>query len=151
MMKPEILLLDEPFGALDEATREEMQEMLLKLYAENLAAKAAGKKPPYTILIITHELNEAIYVADRVLGLSQHWRWEDTGGPSHPGATIIYDAVSPVFSKDVEAEAAAFVRQREEMRRVIFEPSERFGRESHTRFWQQCAAGAGVGMMAPIP
>ncbi len=148
MMKPEILLLDEPFGALDEATREEMQEMLLALYAENLAAKAAGQKPPHTILIITHELNEAIYVADRVLGLSQHWRWEDTGGKSHPGATIIYDAVSPVFSKNAEAEAAAFVRQRDEMRRVIFEPTERFSRESHTRFWAQCAAGQGVGMMA---
>jgi len=151
VMKPEILLLDEPFGALDEATREEMQEMLLQLYAENLEAKAAGRKPPYTILIITHELNEAIYVADRVLGLSQYWRWEDTCGPPHPGATIIYDAVSPVFSKCAEAEAAAFVRQREEMRRVIFEPAERFGRDSHTRFWKQCAAGEGVGVMASVP
>jgi NitT/TauT family transport system ATP-binding protein len=151
MMKPEILLLDEPFGALDEATREEMQEMLLALYAENLAANQAGEKPPYTILIITHELNEAIYVADRVLGLSQHWRWEDTGGKANPGATIVYDAVSPVFNKCAEAEAAAFVRQRDEMRRVIFEPTERFSRESHTRFWQQCAAGQGAGVMAPKP
>ncbi|MEM7316996.1 MAG: ATP-binding cassette domain-containing protein, partial [Planctomycetota bacterium] len=72
IMKPEILLLDEPFGALDEATREELQIMLLELYQENLTAKDEGERPPFTILIVTHELNEAIYVADRILGLSQY-------------------------------------------------------------------------------
>ena len=40
IMEPEIILLDEPFGALDEATREELQEMLLQLYEENLEAKS---------------------------------------------------------------------------------------------------------------
>ena len=62
IMEPEIILLDEPFGALDEATREELQEMLLQLYEENLEAKSNGGKPPYTLIIVTHELNEAIRV-----------------------------------------------------------------------------------------
>jgi len=67
IMEPEIILLDEPFGALDEATREELQEMLLQFYEENKEAMAEGKKPPYTLIIVTHELNEAIRVGDRLV------------------------------------------------------------------------------------
>jgi NitT/TauT family transport system ATP-binding protein len=149
ILRPQILLLDEPFGALDEATREEMQAMLLGLYAENLAAKREGRPPPYTILIVTHELNEALYVADRVIGLSQYWAWEETGETSPPGATIIYDAVSPVFSRDSEAEAARFTHQREELRRAVFEAAVRPPRDKYVRFWDEVKAGQGVGVMAP--
>ena len=92
IMKPKILLLDEPFGALDEATREELQLMLLNLYQENLAGQERkGEPPPHTILIVTHELNEALYVADRVVGLSQYHR------EGSQGATIVYDKAAPVF------------------------------------------------------
>lgn len=149
IMKPDVLLLDEPFGALDEATREEMQQTLLDLYQDNLAAKLVGKPPPYTILIVTHELNEAIYVADRVIGLSQYWDWRGEGLPASPGATIVYDAVSPVFSRDVEQEAAAFTRQREELRAAVFDPDVPTRPREFVRFWDQIAAGQGVGMMKP--
>lgn len=147
IMKPDVLLLDEPFGALDEATREEMQQTLLDLYQDNLAARRAGQPPPYTILIVTHELNEAIYVADRVIGLSQYWDWKGEGLAASPGATVVYDAVSPVFSRDAELEAAAFTRQREELRAAVFDPEVPTRRGEFVRFWNEVAAGRGVGVM----
>src|SRR5262249_2575938 len=75
IMRPEILLLDEPFGALDEACREDQQEMMLELYEENLQAQRAGRRPPYTVIFVTHELNEALKVSDRVIALSRNWLW----------------------------------------------------------------------------
>lgn len=55
--KPRILLMDEPFGALDALTRAKMQSYLLQIW----------KKVDVTILFITHDLDEACYLADRVV------------------------------------------------------------------------------------
>ena len=54
---PNILLMDEPFGALDPLTRSEMQDLLRDLLA-------AARK---TVLLVTHDLDEALYLADRVV------------------------------------------------------------------------------------
>jgi NitT/TauT family transport system ATP-binding protein len=54
---PEILLMDEPFAALDAQTREVMQEELLQIW---LRARK-------TVLFITHQIDEAIYLSDRVI------------------------------------------------------------------------------------
>lgn len=59
--EPEVLLMDEPFGALDSQTRLMMQELLLELWQEY--------KP--TIIFITHDVSEAVFVSDRVLLMSQ--------------------------------------------------------------------------------
>ena len=57
--RPEILLLDEPFGALDAQTRSSMQAYLLSIW----------KNVDVTIFFVTHDLDEAIYLSDRILVL----------------------------------------------------------------------------------
>ncbi len=149
IMRPALLLLDEPFGALDEATREELQAMLLELYEENRAAKAKGEPAPHTILIVTHELTEAIYVADRVVGLSQYWDWQGAGHESCPGATIAYDKVAPVFRPGAPKRWEDFVGQRDEIRRVVFDTEFRCNPAEHVTFWDAVRAGEAQGVMAP--
>lgn len=116
IMGPKVLLLDEPFGALDEATREELQVMLLTLYQENLEARNQGTVPPHTILLVTHELNEALYVADRVVGLSQYH------AEGSRGATIVYDKAAPVYRPTDPKDFADFFTQKEELRKAVFDP-----------------------------
>ena len=59
--KPKLLLMDEPFGSLDDATRTELQHMLTRLQQQRKT----------TILFITHNIDEAIFLADRILVLAQ--------------------------------------------------------------------------------
>ena len=148
IMKPRVLLLDEPFGALDEATREELQVLLLTLYQENLQARDQGEPPPYTILIVTHELTEALYVGDRVVGLSQYWDWKAAGLAEPPGATIIYDKVAPVYKPGQAKRYEDFLPLREQIRSVVFEPEVPAVPGEHIRFWDQVEQGQAEGMLA---
>ena len=61
-MEPEILLMDEPFAALDALTRRTMQDELLRLWDDT----------HFTVLFVTHSINEAIKVGNRILLLSPH-------------------------------------------------------------------------------
>jgi NitT/TauT family transport system ATP-binding protein len=58
---PKILLLDEPFGALDALTRETMQDELLRLW----------QRTRKTVVMVTHDVNEAVYLSGRVLVMSR--------------------------------------------------------------------------------
>jgi NitT/TauT family transport system ATP-binding protein len=60
MARPEVLLMDEPFSALDALTRESLQDLLLKLWSE------LG----LTVVFVTHDIAEAIYLSDEVVVLS---------------------------------------------------------------------------------
>lgn len=140
IMKPRILLLDEPFGALDETTRTELQDMVLALYAENTRARMKGEKPPYTVLLITHELNEAIRVGDRVVGLSMYWNWRDSFS-KFPGTTIVYDKKSPVFMPREPMDHASIQDQKDEITGAIFDPAYSKNREEFKRFWNDIHEG----------
>ena len=56
-IRPQVLILDEPFGALDAITREELQEELLKIWQDHRC----------TVLMITHDIDEALLLADRIV------------------------------------------------------------------------------------
>ena len=60
ILAPKILLMDEPFGALDPKTRMQMQELLVQLWKEQQS----------TVFIVTHSVEEAIYLGDRVLRMA---------------------------------------------------------------------------------
>ncbi len=63
-IRPEVLILDEPFGALDAITKEELQEELLKIWQDHRC----------TVLMITHDIDEALFLSDRLVMM--------TNGPS---------------------------------------------------------------------
>ncbi len=77
--KPRVLLLDEPFGALDPGTRVQMHKFLMELRAET----------NMTIFMVSHDLEEAFKLGDRVLVFDKP-RW-DPHDPGAYGATITYD------------------------------------------------------------
>jgi NitT/TauT family transport system ATP-binding protein len=72
-LRPSVILMDEPFGALDAQTRSDMQQLLLQIWDETAC----------TILFVTHDVEEAVYLADRIFIMS-----------SHPG-TIVEDVHVP--------------------------------------------------------
>ena len=73
-VRPEVILMDEPFGALDAQTRSEMQHLLLRIWDETAC----------TVLFVTHDVEEAVYLADRIFILS-----------ARPG-TIVEDVPVPL-------------------------------------------------------
>lgn len=100
-VEPEILLMDEPFSALDAQTREGLQAELLEL-------RATTHK---TIMFVTHDLDEATYLSDRVLVLLPH--------PGRVHTVITVDLPRPRGSVAEVKSDPAFIRARDAVARAI--------------------------------
>jgi ABC-type nitrate/sulfonate/bicarbonate transport system ATPase subunit len=104
VLKPRIILMDEPFSALDEPTRLDMQALILELWAEIEA----------TVFMVTHSIAEAVYLGDRV------WIFTPAPGriarelraeiPSFRGRQPLEAQSSPEFARAVERVAEEFQR-----------------------------------------
>ena len=99
--KPEFLLMDEPFGAVDAQTREQLQEELLKIWAQTEA----------TVIFVTHSIDEAIYLSDRVVVMQAR--------PGRIKEEVAIDLRRPRWEGDVKADprfAQLRARLRESLR-----------------------------------
>lgn len=99
---PKVLLMDEPFGALDAMTRQGLQDELLSIVASTGA----------TVFFVTHDLEEAIYLGDRVIGLLAH--------PGRVGRVFPIDLARP-RNQLTTREEANFIRLRRELFEFITE------------------------------
>jgi len=100
IMKPRILLLDEPFGALDPGVRLDMHGLITDLWREH----------GLTIIMVTHDIKEAFKLGTRVLAFDK--RRHDPQAPNRFGSTIVYDfPLDEKKPKAVPPELAAMMNQ----------------------------------------
>ena len=88
ILEPDIFLMDEPFSALDVQTRQLMENELLELWAEPAHGGADDARQGRAVLFITHDLDEAIALSDRVVVLS-------AGPATHPIGEFVIDLPRP--------------------------------------------------------
>ena len=100
IMDPPILLMDEPFGALDAMTRDEMNIELLRIWGESTSLSHKRK----TIVFVTHSIPEAAFLADRVVVMS-----------ARPGR------VASIRTVDIERPRVAETRANPELGRLSYE------------------------------
>ncbi|HEU0199561.1 MAG TPA: ABC transporter ATP-binding protein [Burkholderiaceae bacterium] len=113
LARPRVLMMDEPFGALDPEAREAMQIFLLELWEEQRM----------TVFFVTHDMEEAAYLGTRVLVLSQHY--VDDRGPSlKRGARIVADyALANAVTSTKVKQSAEFLELVAAIRRHGFDPA----------------------------
>jgi NitT/TauT family transport system ATP-binding protein len=97
---PVLLLMDEPFGAVDAQTREDLEDLLLRVQAER----------NITTLLVTHDIDESVYTGDRVIVL--------TRGPGRVRAEVAVDLPAP-RDQITTKEHREFARLRAEVSRLV--------------------------------
>jgi NitT/TauT family transport system ATP-binding protein len=113
IMRPEVLLMDEPFGSLDAQTRSLMQELLLEVW----------ERHHQTVLFVTHDIEEALLLADRVCVMT-----------ARPGRIKKSIAVGIPRPRSIEVTTTPeFNAQRREVLALIREESQRAAMETASR------------------
>lgn len=116
IMKPKILLMDEPFGALDPSTRESIQVFLLQLWEEF----------KMTIFFVTHDLEEAVYLGTRIIVLSSFYcdnKNGENGAGIGRGAKIIADYALERIATSTVSKTSEYARRLiQSIRRTGFDP-----------------------------
>jgi NitT/TauT family transport system ATP-binding protein len=95
-----LLLMDEPFGSVDAQTREDLEDLVLRVRAER----------SITILLVTHDIDESVYTGDRVIVL--------TPGPGRVKAEVAVDLPAPRDQISTK-ELREFARLRAEVSRLV--------------------------------
>jgi NitT/TauT family transport system ATP-binding protein len=117
ILKPQILMMDEPFGALDPDTREQMQMLLLELWDQQRM----------TVFFVTHDLEEAAFVGTRIIVLSQYYSDDRGNEPGvNRGAKVVADYQLPraVLGTEIKR-SSEFHELIDEVRRQGFDPAYR--------------------------
>ncbi len=115
IMRPRILLMDEPFGALDPGMRELMQTFILEVW----------ENAPMTVLFVTHDLEEAIFLGTRIIVLSKFY-FDGRGYDADRGARIVADyRLKDKASTTVTKESADFGKLIAKIRQEGFDPEYR--------------------------
>jgi NitT/TauT family transport system ATP-binding protein len=106
---PSILLMDEPFGALDAETRWQMQELMISIVESSAT----------TVLLVTHDIEEAIFVADRIIFMSRH------PGTVRENFTVSFKRGRRFASREQMIEAPGYYELEKEIMRLMRDETRR--------------------------